>query len=647
MNHAPRQLVVLREPPEQARLIAAALLADVRYAWFGATAPPRVDRTPPHRARTWLGRTVDVAVVDLHGLGPTHLDALGVAHGLVRGGGWLVLIAPDAPDEPLARFLEPHLAHGNRVPPSLAPAAATAATRDQDAVLMALVGAVSEPATVGVVTAARGRGKSALGGRLAERLATPECPAIATGPNAAACAEVMRFAPDRVTYVPLHEVLDALLVARATPLLLVDEAAQLPVAALKRLAHFAAHTPVVFLTTTQGYEGTGRGFVLRFLPWLREQPSFTVSEHTLQTPIRWAADDPLEEWSTSALLLDAHVRPLREAVGANRICVRVVSPHELATDPGLTRDIFALLVTAHYRTRPSDLGHLLADNRMHLHVATHADEVVGVCWVAEEGGLSDAEARSVSDGERNLHGHALPDVIAAHLGHPEGATLRWVRSVRIATHPAARRCGVARTLVEHVHAAYGVDGFATLHGASLGVLRFRQSLGYAPVRVSASRGARTGEPSLAMLRPVTEPARRLVSELRAAWRRDAPVQLDLHERERALLLDDDLRDALLDDAGSDGPRPSVQTVARRLRRFAQGPATFESVASDVLPFLRLHAEQLDELPPDVAATARERLRPDATWRSCREAGRHPSHRAAVRSLRQAVRTLLETGSIED
>ena len=67
--------------------------------------------------------------------------------------------------------------------------------------------------------------------------------------------------------------------------LLVDEAAHLPTSLLTQLLH--CHHRMVFATTLHGYEGSGRGFELRFKKTLTKLTPDWKNLH-LQQPIRWA-----------------------------------------------------------------------------------------------------------------------------------------------------------------------------------------------------------------------------------------------------------------------------------------------------------------------------------------------------------------------
>ncbi|MCT9623490.1 tRNA cytosine(34) acetyltransferase TmcA, partial [Curtobacterium sp. C2H10] len=69
--------------------------------------------------------------------------------------------------------------------------------------------------------------------------------------------------------------------------LIVDEAAAIPGPLLRRLV---ARFPRTLLTTTvQGYEGTGRGFLLKFCAGFAQLRQFSLS-----APVRWAPGCPLE-----------------------------------------------------------------------------------------------------------------------------------------------------------------------------------------------------------------------------------------------------------------------------------------------------------------------------------------------------------------
>jgi len=190
-------------------------------------------------------------------------------------------------------------------------------------------------------------------------------------------------------------------------LLLVDEAATLPV---PMLAALVARWPRMALATTvHGYEGTGRGFDLRFRAILdRDHPGWQQVE--LTTPIRWAPDDPLEALMNRLLCLDAD---LPEPVAGDREAVyEPIDRERLLADEVLLSGIMGLLVSAHYQTSPDDLRQLMDDPDTELHVLMVDGQPAAVAWVLHEGRLDEALAREVWLGRRRPRGCLMAQFLA-------------------------------------------------------------------------------------------------------------------------------------------------------------------------------------------------------------------------------------------
>jgi tRNA(Met) cytidine acetyltransferase len=157
-----------------------------------------------------------------------------------------------------------------------------------------------------VLSSDRGRGKSAAMGMAAAHLMQIRKQRIVlTGPRLDAVGAVLRHAAARLPeaetgarqlslgegslrFLPPDRLV---VMAPKADLLLVDEAATIPAPLLTRL--LTRFRRVVFATTVHGYEGSGRGFQLRFRRVLDEKaPGWRLLR--LREPIRYAADDPLE-----------------------------------------------------------------------------------------------------------------------------------------------------------------------------------------------------------------------------------------------------------------------------------------------------------------------------------------------------------------
>lgn len=659
--------------------------------WVGVEPePPRFEVVPPARVATRLGRSYTAVVLDAHD--ELDADVLGQSHGLVRGGGALVLrmaergagpspaararlaVLPYGPGDVGTRFhahveralaraawietVEPARGFTLRCEPA-GPLTELVEHEEQARVVELLLRTWSSPGPSRIaVLADRGRGKSSALGLALRRLAGRVTLRVAvSAPEPAQAQEIFRFAlgeppsgepqsgepsePPGVRFVPLPELVFG--EAGAFDVIAIDEAAQLPVPLLRRLVETHAHAHLAFATTTHGYEGTGRGFSLRFLEHLDRGP-VPVTRLGLSHPIRWDENDPLERLVFDALLLDAEPARLEPAL--------LRAPHDdaieavrldrdalLADEPRL-RALFGLLVHAHYRTTPGDLHRLLDAPNLELHALLLHGHVVAATILAHEGALPAALADDVLHGRTRLRAHALADALVAHLGKPAAADLRMLRSVRIATHPLFRRRGLARRLVEHVHREHAPDLFGTLFGATPELLAFRRSLGYELVRLSASRGARTGEPSVMMLRSRSERARALVTELRAELARDLPRQLDLLRSDGETLLDPALVDALTFDLPSPAPLDEVR-CKELVRAYAFGPRTFESVALALQRYVESHYDHLDALAPDERALVESRVLAGHGWRRAAANAGQIGVPAAMRALRRAVRRLVD------
>ncbi|NEV60724.1 tRNA(Met) cytidine acetyltransferase [Thiorhodococcus minor] len=404
-------------------------------------------------------------------------------------------------------------------------------TRDQaeavEAVIKTARGRAHRPL---VIKAHRGRGKSAALGIAAGRLMLERDRRIlVTAPSRAAVETVFRHA---------HAVLDSALARHGEPrqrlaflapadvasdvpaadLLLVDEAAGIPAPLLETLvAHYGR---LVFATTIHGYEGTGRGFDIRFRQHLdRVAPDWRTLE--LEEPIRWGRDDPLEDLVFRMLLLDAAPAPdARVTATAPQACDCIALDRDrLARDEPLLAQVFGLLILAHYQTRPMDLRMLLDGPNIRILVARHQGLVVGALLAAREGRFTEPELRdAIFRGSRRPRGHLLPQTLSAHAGLPDATEHAYLRIVRIAVHPAAQGRGLGRQLLEAIQQQARNEDMDCL-GASFGgtpeLIRFWDRCGHRPVQIGCSRNAASGEHAVVSLLGISDTGADLVRRAQA------------------------------------------------------------------------------------------------------------------------------------
>jgi tRNA(Met) cytidine acetyltransferase len=263
----------------------------------------------------------------------------------------------------------------------------------------------------------------------------------------------------------------------------------------------------VFATTVHGYEGTGRGFEVRFRQTLDEvTPGWR--ETRLETPIRWAADDPLEKLASTALQLDACPADERLLGGAcPQSCLfQRLDRDVLAGDEDTLSGLFGLLVLAHYQTRPMDLRHLLDGPNVRVYALIHQKRVAATALVALEGPFEPDLAAAIFAGRRRPRGHLLPQTLSAHAGIEEAPRLSYARVIRIAVHPVAQRRGLGRSLLEGIVAdagALGLDLVGSSFGATPDLLDFWERCGFLPAHLGTSRNAASGAHAAVVLRPLS------------------------------------------------------------------------------------------------------------------------------------------------
>lgn len=116
-----------------------------------------------------------------------------------------------------------------------------------------------------IVTAKRGRGKSALAGFWARQLKQQNQTLILTAPNQAAVRILQSFANTALDFKSPDLLCEQIAQdphAFADKWLLIDEAAMLPLSLLEQLT--STFKGILCTTTVQSYEGTGRGFYSNF-----------------------------------------------------------------------------------------------------------------------------------------------------------------------------------------------------------------------------------------------------------------------------------------------------------------------------------------------------------------------------------------------
>lgn len=537
-----RLLVISGEPlwcREQAQQLATWHLGDV--LWVSEDAPLGVETLNGNTVKTLLGQERRHAVFDA--TAGLDVEALAQLCGALCAGSWLLLLVPswqhwaqqqDSDSLRWADCLQPiatpnfihhlqqqlladsevsiwrqgeplHLAplppRQDWKPPQGHPSA------EQQAILTRLLAAESG---IWVLTAARGRGKSTLAGMLVSQ-SPLSC--WVTGPSRAATEVTSQWAQGRAQFWSPDALLQH---CRQNPAidagwLLVDEAAAIPGPLLQQLI---SYFPRVLLTTTvQGYEGTGRGFLLKFCAALPQwQPL------SLQQPMRWAMGDGLERIIDHALLFNEE--PFWQATPQPPV-IEPIEQTELCAEPVRLRHFYALLCSAHYRTSPLDLRRLMDAPGMNFSAATLQDEVVGALWLVDEGGLESELAHDVWAGRRRPRGNLVAQSLAAHSGQWCAPMLRSRRISRIAVLPELRQQGIGTRLIEQQQqCTQGLDFLSVSFGYTESLWRFWHSCGFILVRIGNKAEASSGCHTAMALFPISEQGKALCDAAHRQLTRD-------------------------------------------------------------------------------------------------------------------------------
>ena len=523
--------------------------------WIGDVSPHFATQSsfPFSKTKNLLGREFPAIIYDARqGI---HLDALAIAAGTLQDGGQLLLLLnhwadlANQPDSDSLRwsgqkhaintphfiaFLQEKIAkYGfpiyQNTPLMLASpmpqkdrSTHCQPTLEQARLLQQMAEAKEE---ILIVTAKRGRGKSALAGLFAKQQLAQNQPVILTAPNKSAVNIFNEFAGAEITFMPPDELSQNLSDAPqqfANHWLFVDEAAMIPLDILFRLTK--AFKRVVLTTTIHSYEGTGRGFLLKFMA----KTDRTLRHFELFTPLRWQADDKLEAFIDDLLLCDCEDRlpqPPYDSVLAEQIqishCERI--PHDQI------ESVYGLLTLAHYRTSPLDLRRLLDAPQQQFYLAQAQDSLLGCAWAVSEGGLADNTLiRQIRRGERRPRGNLVAQMLCFQAGLEEACELCSLRISRIAVQPNWQQHGLGQRLIaqmkqQQIKQQGAVDFLSVSFGYTPELLAFWQKCGFILVHFSESKEASSGCYSVVALCPLSEEGQVFVQRAEKQFQRNLPL----------------------------------------------------------------------------------------------------------------------------
>ncbi|GAA6170798.1 GNAT family N-acetyltransferase [Colwellia sp. KU-HH00111] len=301
-------------------------------------------------------------------------------------------------------------------------------------------------------------------------------------------------------------------------LVLVDEAAAIPIYLLEQLLD--KYSRLVFSSTIHGYEGAGRGFTLKFQQTLKQKYSQWVNLH-IHEPIRWRAGDPLEQLVFESCLLNAELPKLAmlpQTLSPSRLKFRQFTALELIKHESLFKQLFGVLVTAHYQTKPSDVQMLLDNHQVQLVCLLSESEaeqqVVAVALLINEGRLYENsidadDIKAVTQSTRRLKNNFIPQSLLTHCGIEYAFNYQYLRVMRIAVHPQLQQQGIGTHFMQEISgfaSHQGADFLASSFGATASLLSFWLTNDFSLARIGFNKDKASGEQSALVLKPLTEQA---------------------------------------------------------------------------------------------------------------------------------------------
>ncbi|MCV2883134.1 GNAT family N-acetyltransferase [Aestuariibacter sp. AA17] len=298
-------------------------------------------------------------------------------------------------------------------------------------------------------------------------------------------------------FLPLDEVTSQL---DEADLVLVDEAASIPSPLLKQIE--SQSRKVVFSSTIHGYEGTGRGFEVRFKPYLLKRRCNTHFL-TLTSPVRWEDNDVLEAFWFKAFNMTQYLPnpPVTQRpTSVSDINIEEHSADSLIRHPNILHQIFQILVDSHYQTTPDDLIRLLDADDHKVIAVQIKQQVVAAAVVILEGKLKDEKLiNEITLGRRRVNGHLMPQSLSYHLANPDFCKLSFARITRIAVVAEQRRSRIGEQILNYIQHVFSSHIICTSFGAELGLLRFWSANHYVPVRLGFKREASSGEHNVSLV----------------------------------------------------------------------------------------------------------------------------------------------------
>ncbi|ARM75698.1 tRNA(Met) cytidine acetyltransferase TmcA [Acidianus manzaensis] len=281
-------------------------------------------------------------------------------------------------------------------------------------------------------------------------------------------------------------------------LIVVDEASALGLELLSYINN--KWEKIILISTIHGYEGSGKAF-LKYINSLKDSQIVK-----LEYPIRYAKGDPVEKFIYDVFLLDAEPEKFD-----NENKFMEISQEDIFNSDKLLRQIYGILVTAHYRNSPDDLM-FLGDMAFQKIFTLNYN---AIAEIIEEGTLDNESISKILYGNEN-EGNLIPHRIIKYMRIRNFGFLKGWRIMRIAVIPELQGKGLGSNLlseIEKIAKEEKLDWIGSSFVADLNVLNFWLKNKYIPVYLSSIKNEGLGGYSIIVMKALSENAEKYISVL--------------------------------------------------------------------------------------------------------------------------------------
>lgn len=359
-------------------------------------------------------------------------------------------------------------------------------------------------------------------------------------------------------------------------LLVIDEAAAVGISYIEKALR--RWRKVVLVTTVYGYEGSGRSF-LKYLRELLQSKRSNITWIEMEEPIRYAKGDPIEKWLYDALVLDAEAELENREI--TMVSFEEVDIDKLFDDDKALRQLYGILVAAHYRNNPNDLM-ILGDAVHHkLYALKDMNENIyfAVAQISEEGDLSDNMINIALKGG-TFDGDLIPDRLLKHSRLIDFGKLKGWRVVRIAVIPELQDKGYGSQLLQEIienARNKGIDWVGASFMADPKVLKFWLKNGFTVIHISPRRSEKYGDFPVIVAYPISDGAKKAIQL--ASFLLKEKLLLTLHDT--YFNLEPELARLMLSSISAHKEISVNSAFLDKISAFLQGVSPYESTADAI------------------------------------------------------------------